>query len=113
MLLARRSWRALLSAQVSVRQLAAPHHTAARMGEDCCGTSAPSAPTEQFNGLQLNGTASNAPSNGKGVQPRSHKEAAEELQDWIRKRIELFDQFSERQKQAVSDLLAQASSKVA
>ena len=101
MLLLRRNWRELV--RIPFRQSKGYCRSAASMGEGCCGTSGSAAPTEQLNGMHLGGNAAPAASNNKAAPPKSHREAAEELQGWIKQRLELFDKFAERQKQLVSD----------
>ena len=101
MLLARRACSEIVSCHI--RQSFALHLLAPAMGEGCCGVSGSSAPTEQLNGMHLDHHhAGSLSSNGKAAPVKNHKQAAEELQGWIGKRIELFDQFSERQKQQVA-----------
>lgn len=75
--------------------------TAVNMGEDCCGVRASPAVPEQANGRQASGHSASGSNKDQRHSTKSHKEAAEELQGWIGRRIELFDQFSERHKREV------------
>ena len=68
------------------------------MGGDCCGESLP-AQQHALNDLHLNtleSTGKQAPSS-----TRTHEESAKELETFIRKRIELFEQYAAREAEAV------------
>ena len=65
------------------------------MGEDCCGGSAAAPDVQLPNGAE-------AKANGVHKPQLSHKEAAEQLQGFIAKRIQLFDGYHERELQQAS-----------
>ena len=69
------------------------------MGEDCCGGAAVSGPDVQLpNGGAQKGKAQ---ANGLHKPVESHQEAARRLQDFIAKRIQLFETYHERELQQV------------
>ena len=70
------------------------------MGEGCCGGGDKATSTPPVPGLQTNGVKAQA--NGTHTPPVSHKQAAAELQNFINKRIQLFESYHEREKERVS-----------
>ena len=101
MLAFRKTNRDLVRLTCCIFQAAKLSGTAVSMGEDCCGVAASPAVPEQANGRHANGAPAGRSNFDQRHSLKSHKEAAEELQGWIGRRIELFDQFSERHKREV------------
>ena len=80
----------LCTAQIKLR---------AAMGTDCCGGDSLPAAVQT---MHLSVPQSNGKSEEAG--PKTHEEAAKELEGFIRKRIELFEQYASREAEAVSSL---------
>ena len=69
------------------------------MGESCCGGGDKGRAAQPVPGVQQNGTHPQA--NGAQKPSKTHKEAASELEGFISKRIQLFNQYHERELQRV------------
>ncbi|CAL8462423.1 g1956 [Coccomyxa elongata] len=63
------------------------------MGGDCCGGESLPAAQHALNDLHLNTLSSNG---AQAADPKSHQEAAKELEAFIKKRIDLFEQYNAR-----------------
>ncbi len=63
------------------------------MGADCCGGESLPAVQHRLNDLHLNTLSNNGT---KAADPKSHEESAKELEAFIKKRIELFEQYNAR-----------------
>lgn len=63
------------------------------MGGDCCGGESLPAAQHALNDLHLNTLSNNG---AQAADPKSHQEAAKELEAFIKKRIDLFEQYNSR-----------------
>lgn len=72
------------------------HHLAA-MGGDCCAPDSLPAAQHMLNDLHLNNAENEGGNTAKAASAKTHQECAKELEDFIRKRIELFDQYKSRE----------------
>ena len=67
------------------------------MGGDCCAPDSLPAAQHMLNDLHLNTGENEGASTAKAASPKSHQEHAKELEDFIRKRIDLFEQYKARE----------------
>lgn len=63
------------------------------MGADCCGGESLPAAQQKLNDLHLNTLTNNG---AQAADPNSHQECAQELEAFIKKRIDLFEQYNAR-----------------
>ena len=74
--------------------------------EDYAPDSLPAA-QHLLNDLHLNNAENQGANTDKAASAKTHKEHAEELKDYIKKRIELFDQYKSREDAQVDQSLVQ------
>ena len=67
------------------------------MGGDCCAPDSLPAAQHMLNDLHLNTGENEGANTAKAASPKSHQEHAKELEDFIRKRIDLFEQYKARE----------------
>ena len=67
------------------------------MGGDCCAPDSLPAAQHMLNDLHLNTGENEGADTAKAASPKSHQEHAKELEDFIRKRIDLFEQYKARE----------------
>ncbi len=73
------------------------------MGGECCGGESLPAAQHALNDLHLNTLENNGAAQAAPLQ--SHEQSAKELEGFIRKRIELFEQYKAREDAVVRSLL--------
>ena len=76
------------------------------MGGDCCAPESLPAAQHMLNDLHLNNAENQGGNTDKAASAKTHKEHADELKDYIKKRIELFDQYKSRDDAQVQDPLS-------
>ncbi len=79
-------------------------------GEELAPDSLPAA-QHMLNDLHLNNAENEGANTDKAASAKTHKEHADELKDFIKKRIELFDQYKSREDEQVHVVFVVSSTK--
>ena len=75
------------------------------MGGDCCAPDSLPAAQHMLNDLHLNNAENEGANTAKAASPKTHEQCAQELKDFIKKRIDLFDEYKAREDAKVRDML--------
>ena len=65
-----------------------------------------------LNDLHLNNAENEGANTDKAASPQTHQQHADELKDYIRKRIELFDQYKHREDAQVHEAFLMSSTEI-
>lgn len=75
------------------------------MGGDCCAPDSLPAAQHMLNDLHLNNAENEGANTAKAASPKTHEQCAQELKDFIKKRIGLFDEYKAREDAKVRNIL--------